>query len=653
MIAGIIPFARLPKSLSYFDYEVPQNFEGQIKIGQLVKISFKGRKISGIIFKLKDKPAQIKSTLKPIIKILNFEREINFDYLKLLWWMSDYYSVSPALILKTFIPEPPLRLGKFKIKSVFKSSSLGIAKSDIPVIQKNLEKIFSGHKNFFLFYYQNYKNKIAIFLKSAARILNQKKQVLILEPQITDINLILPYFLHLFPNKIAIFHGELSKTEYWQEWQKVKDKKADIIIGTRRAIFAPSQNLGLIMVDDEEMPDFKQSDRNPRYDARIAAVKLAELYGAKLIFASQAPRLETYYQVKEKNYDLLEEKCSPGLPDQSSQDLRLIDMGQELKKKNFLSLSGELQENIGETLEKKQKVVLLLNRRGTSTLVICRDCNYVFKCPSCDLPLVCHEENFGACSKLICHRCGYEGPIPLACPNCRGTSIKFFGTGTQKVEREVKEIFPHAKIARIDKDVKINSKFQFQIPDAEVFVGTQFFIKNYLPQIKNIGLIGVVSADTLLFRPDFRSGEKTFEWLTKIINLSKERKSRILIQTYLLNNFIVQSAIAHNYDDFYKQEIEERQKFNYPPFGKLLKLIYQHKNEKKCAFEFSELSKSLITSFGNEVEILKDEKPKKFKQKFISTIIIKFSHSLTPKIINYLKTIPEGWTIDIDPESLL
>lgn len=227
--------------------------------------------------------------------------------------------------------------------------------------------------------------------------------------------------------------------------------------------------------------------------------------------------------------------------------------------------------------------MFLLNRRGTSTLVICHDCDYVFKCPTCELPLVCHEENFGTCNKLICHHCKYEESIPLSCPNCRGASIKFFGTGTQKVEQEVKELFPHAKVARIDKDVQIPD-FRSQIPDSDILIGTQFFIKNYLPQIKNIGLIGIISADTLFFRPDFHSGEKTFEWLTKIINLSKERKSRILIQTYLLNNFIVQSAVAGNYEDFYKREIEEREKFNYPPFGKLLKLIYQHENEKKMCF---------------------------------------------------------------------
>jgi primosomal protein N' (replication factor Y) len=647
MIAEIIPLAHLPRLLTYFDYEVPENFEGQIKVGQLVRIPFKGRKISGIVAKLKNQPDEVKTSLKAIIDVPDPAPQLDENYFALLHWMANYYSVSPALLLKIFIPEPPRRTIRFKTKREIKPIAPSVPPSDILKIQENLKKIFSASKNIFLFHYQTLKNKIALFSKSAARILEQGKQILILEPQITDIEALLPYFLHLFPDKIAVLHSNLSKSEYWREWQKIKNGKAHIVFGARSAIFAPLRNLGLILIDNEEARDFKQFDQYPYYDARSAATQLAEITGAKIILASQAPRADTYYKVKNRSCEILIEKNTFISPPP-----RLIDMNQELLKKNFLSLSEELQQNIEKTLEQNKKVVLLLNRRGAATFVVCRDCGYVFKCPNCQTPYACHEDVCYLPSKFLCHNCNKEEATRLACPNCRGASIKYFGTGTQTVEREVKKIFPQVKIARIDKDIKIQNT-KYQIRDTEIFVGTQFFIKNYLSQAQNIGLIGVVSADTLLFRPDFRAGEKTFAWLTSIINHSQQIKSHVLIQTFFLNNFVIQSAAARNYEEFYKKEIEEREKFGYPPFGKLIKLIYGHTNEKKCNFEKTDLLKKLLITFSKDAEILGDEKIKKDKKRFTAEIIIKIKKQVFSKMVEFLKTVPSGWAIDIDPESII
>jgi len=656
MIAEIVPLARLPKSLSYFDYEVPQDIEGQIKIGQLVKIPFRGRRVSGLVIKLKEKPAEIKTSLKSIIKVLSPNSQLNSDQFKLLWWMSDHYLVSPALILKNLIPEPPMRVGKFKIKSEIKPISLSILESDVSGIQENLKSFFVSSKKIFLFRCRNPKNKIAFYLKSASQILKQGQRVLILEPQILDISLILPYFLHLFSGKIAVLHSGLSKTEYWQEWQKIKDNKLDIIVGSRSAIFAPIQNLGLVIINDEEAPDFKQSDQNPYYDARTVALKLAEFTGVKVLLASEAPRVETYHLVKEKKCELLVETNSKPF----NQPI-FIDMDQELKNKNFLSLSNVLQEAVQKTLDRHKKVALLLNRRGASTLMFCSDCDYIFRCPNCEIPLVCHEDE-RKLTKFVCHKCGQESPSRLTCPNCHGTSIKFFGTGTQTVEREVRKIFFESKVTRIDKDAKIlNSPpkadpplaDRFQISDSDIYIGTQFFIRNYLHRIKNLGLIGVISTDTLLFRPDFRSGEKTYQWLTKIINFGNQTKNPVLIQTFFPNNFVVQAILSQNYESFYNQEAEERKKFGYPPFGRLVKLVYSHKNEKKCAFENMNLFKNLNSAFGKDIEILHDEKLRKVRQKFLATMVIKLSEELIYRVISFLKNVPDGWTIDMDPESII
>jgi len=646
MIAEVIPIARLPKKISHFDYDVPQKFEGKIKIGQLVKISLKGKIVNGLITNLKDKPTELKTTLKQIIKISDYT--INFDdkHFKFLRWLADYYLTSPAFLLKTFLPEPLLRNNKFNIKSKLSASSLGVPSDSLEEIKRIFTEIIFSKKSQFLLHYHSLKNKIAIILKITEKTILDGRDVLILEPQIPDIENCVPYFIKLFPQKIAILHGKLSRTEYWQEWQKIKSGTAKIVFGTRSSLFAPLKNLGLIIVDNENSPDFKQSDQNPRYDARNAALHLARLSGAKIIFTSLAPRPETFFSFK-NNPDaqyFQEGKCdSKGI---------LIDMNNEIKNKNFSSLSGRMQEAISEVIAKKQKVILLLNRLGRSTLMLCRDCDYIFRCKNCQMPMVCHDDN-NTSYKFVCRNCGIEEPGQIICPECRGTNIKYLGTGTQKVEKEIKKIFPGVKILRIDKNSSMLN-IQNQLSSSYIFIGTQFFIRNFLSNIKNIGLIGVISADTLIYRPDFRSGEKIFLWLTSLVNFGQQIKSPVFIQTFFPNNFFIQSAVTGDYEKFYQQELSERRDLLYPPFGKLIKLLYSHSKEKKCILESNLLFKELKAKCGRGVEILLDEKPRKEKKRYFSKIVIKFPELLANEIKNILlKTVPDEWTIDIDPESVI
>ena len=647
MIVEVIPLARLPKNLSFFDYEVPQNFEGQIKIGQIVRIPFRGKNVSGLVIATKEKPEEKLGAVKPIAKIIDFGENLDAKRLSLLRWLSDYYLVSPALVLKTFLPEPPQKTSAFKSKPKLAAISLGVAKADTEEIQEKVRELSFSKKSFFLFHYQNYKNKTAVLLKIAEKIVGGGKSVLIFEPQVPDVVSVLPYFTYLSPNKVAMLHGEMSKTEYWQEWQKIKSGEAKIVIGTRSALFAPAQNIGLIVVDNEESPDFKQSDQNPRYDVREALLRLGEFTGAKVIFTSQAPRPETYFFAKN----------SPGAeylpPKTFFSSSTIVDMNDEIKNKNFSSLSEKLKEKISDVLEKKQKIVLLLNRRGLSTMILCRDCDYVFRCKNCQTPLACHDDECNSPSQFVCHNCGATEPVQLVCPKCRGTSIKYLGTGTQTVEKEIKKVFSKAKVLRIDQDAKIQ-ELASNITNADILIGTQYFIRNYLAKVKNIGLVGVISADTLIYRPDFRSGEKIFSWLTDLVNFASETKSLAVIQTFFPNNFVVQAATGGKYDDFYKEELENRKMLRYPPFGKLIKLAYGSSEEKKCADESARLSRTLLTALGERAEISYDEKPKKEKKKFFSKIIIKFSEEEAGLIQEILKKImPDDWTIDIDPESLL
>jgi len=647
MFVEVIPQARLPKNLFFFDYEVPQNFEGQIRIGQIVKIPFRGKKINGIIIAIKNQPAKTKVSIRPFIKIIDFEENLDKKYLELLRWFADYYLISPSLILKTFIPSPPQKLSNFENIPRPKPLPPSVSRENLEEIQNVVKEIILSKKSSFLFHHKNNKNKIAVFLKCTEKIISKDRGVLVLLPQVSDVLEFFSYFSSLFPKKISLLHGELSKTEYWREWQKIKKGEAKIAIGTRSALFAPFKNLGLIIIDSEESPDFKQSDQNPRYDVRDVAAKLAEIIGAKIVFASQAPRPEIYFEAQNNQaFDYL----SPKIPLSPTSDL--VDMTNEIKNKNFSSLSGKIKEKIFETLSKKQKVILLLNRRGAGTTIICRDCDHVFRCKTCETPLVCHDEGCDLPGKFICHNCGAKEPVQLVCPKCRGTNIKYLGIGTQTVEKEIRKLFPKENILRIDKDAKsLNQNFPSA---AEILIGTQFFIKNYLTKIKNIGLIGVISADTLIYRPDFHSGEKIFSWLTNIINFSRSIKSPLIIQTFFPNNFIIQGAIRENPESFYLEELDNRQMFNYPPFGKIIKLAYSNVEEKKCFNEADKIFKLLKNNLEGKADIFFEPKPKREKRRFFSRIILKFSKDHDSAIKDFIKkTIPDSWTIDIDPENIL
>ncbi|MFA5413718.1 MAG: primosomal protein N' [Patescibacteria group bacterium] len=645
MFVEVIPLARLPKNLFSFDYEVPQNFEGQIKIGQMVKISFRGKNVSGIIISLKEKPAENITAIKQIIKIIDPGENVDEARLSLLHWMSDYYLTSPTLILKTFLPEPPQKTSSFETKFKKTALSLSVAKVDLEGIKECVEKIISSKKSFFLFHYQNNKSKAAVLLKLSEKILRENKSVLILLPQVPDIAATLPYFLQLFPDKVAALHGEMSKTEYWHEWQKIKNGQIKIVLGTRSALFAPLKNLGLIIIDNEDSVDFKQSDQNPRYDTRIIAERLGSLTGAKLVLTSLAPRPETYFFAKNSltaEYIFLKSNDSQAI---------IIDMNDEIKNKNFSSLSEKIKEKISETIQKNKKVILLLNRRGLSTTIVCRDCEHVFRCKNCEMPLVCHNDECGLPNQFVCHNCGAAEPAQLVCPKCRGTSIKYIGTGTQTVEKELKKCFPKTKILRIDKDANIKEGVTL---DADIFIGTQYFVRNYLPRVENVGLIGVVSADTLIYRPDFRSEEKTFSWLMGIINLAREVKISAVIQTFFPNNKVVRSVALENPSLFYDEELENRKLSNYPPFGRLIKLAYSDSDPQKCADEAAKLFKILENNLNGEIELSFEKKPQKEERKFFSKIIIKFSEDNISKVKDILrKNVPDSWTIDIDPENIL
>lgn len=650
MFAEIIPFARLPKKLSYFDYEVPQEMEKKIKMGQIVEIFFRGKKMSGAVRALKEKPALTAAPIKPLGKILDEGINLDETRLKFLEWLSGYYLVSPALTAKTFLPEPPRRVrGKNAVLTAEPPpAGLSVAKSDLEEMERQVKRIVSSEKTGFLIHYNNHKNKVAVLLKITEKLISSGKGTLLLSPQVPDIASLRPYFISIFKDKTAELHGELSKTAYWREWKKIRSGSAQIVFGTRSALFAPLQRVGLIIVDDEEASDFKQSDQNPRYDARDAAIRLGELSGAKVIFTSQSPRPEAFFSFQNSPHA---EYFPPAKNERAVAEL--VDMSNEVRNKNFSPISGVLKNKISLALKAGRRVILILNRRGLSTTVICRDCGYVFLCKNCRMPLACHDDECSLSHGFVCHNCGSLEPARLVCPKCNGASIKYVGVGTQAVEKEIKKAFPRSKVLRVDKDTP-EPNLARSVGTADIFIGTQFLIRNYLHQINNIGLLGIVSADNLFYRPDFRSGEKTFSWLAGMVNLARRNKSGLVVQTFLPDNFVIQAAISENREKFYLEELSNRQEIGYPPFGKLIKLAYASLSEKDCSGESEKIGMALEKALGKTVTISISSKPRKERNKFFCKIILRFQEEISDIVKETIvKIVSDSWTIDIDPESVL
>ena len=387
-------------------------------------------------------------------------------------------------------------------------------------------------------------------------------------------------FLARFGENIAILHSKLSIGERYDAWQKIKKGDIKIVIGARSAIFAPVQNLGLVIVDEEHDMSYK-SDMTPRYHAKDIAKYMAKEKHCPLVLGSATPDLETYYEAKntEKSnlYVLTKRANQMQLP-----KIDVVDLRQELAIGNKSMLSIQLQEEIQKNLQRKKQTILFLNRRGYSTFLMCRDCGHVFICKNCNISLTYHKfEN-----KLKCHYCGFEKKIPDKCEVCSSEKIKYFGTGTQKLEEEVKKLFPQATTIRMDSDTvtKKNSHEeilnQFKQENKDILIGTQMVVKGH--HFPNVTLVGVVAADGILNIEDYRAPERTFQTLVQVAGRAgREEPGRVIIQTYNPDHYAIIHSQNQNYEAFYKTEITLRKMLKYPPFCDIILIKFQGTNKEE------------------------------------------------------------------------
>ncbi len=443
--------------------------------------------------------------------------------------------------------------------------------------KKALEVINNKEKGTILLHGVTGSGKTEIYMQAIDKVLSEGKQAIVLVPEIALTPQITGRFYSRFGDCVALLHSSLSLGERLDEWKRIKRGEKRVVIGARSAIFAPCDNIGLIIIDEEHEYTYK-SETMPRYHATEIAKKRAEMFNCPVVLASATPCVESYYKAKCKEYSLveLENRYNKNpLPKVS-----IVDMRKELEDGNRYVLSRTLAHEIQRNLENKEQTILFLNRRGYSTFVSCRSCGYVFSCPNCSVSLTYHITD----NSLTCHMCGHRIKKPAICPDCGSNRIKDFGKGTQKAEEQLKEIFPTAKILRMDIDTvtgkngheKLLSKFVNEKYD--ILLGTQMVSKGH--DFENVTLVGVLAADASLFSDDFRSQERTFDLITQVCGRAGrgEKEGRAIIQTYTPDDETILLASRQNYKEFFDHEIEYRKMFSYPPCMEIINIIFSSDN---------------------------------------------------------------------------
>ena len=410
--------------------------------------------------------------------------------------------------------------------------------------------------------------KTEVYMRMVEEVLEKNQSAIVLVPEISLTPQMIERFKGRFGRDVALFHSKLSDGERFDEWFRVKEGKAKLVVGARSAIFLPVKNLGLIIIDEEHENTYK-SDQNPKYQTKEVAEFLSEQKGCRVVLGSATPTIETYYRALTGDLKLLE--LNSRVDGKAMPPMKIVDMRNELRSGNISLFSRELFRDMQEKISKGEQVILFLNRRGFSTFVSCRSCGYVFKCEECDISMTYHRSGL-----LVCHYCGKTKRAPQKCPKCDSKYVKFFGAGTQRVEEEVKKYFKDARVLRMDvdttrgKDSYENIYNSFKEGKADILIGTQMISKGL--DFKNVTLVGVLAADMSINIPDYRAAERTFQIITQVAGRAGrgEKQGKVVIQTYTPEHYSLEYAVNYDYEGFYDKEFTVRALMKYPPFGKIL-----------------------------------------------------------------------------------
>lgn len=518
------------------------------------------------------------------------------------------------------------------IITIEKVSKYRINKGSDEIVKKTLtedqERVYKSvdfnKYDTYLLYGVTGSGKTEVYIKWIEKCISEGKTAIMLVPEISLTTQIAKRFYEAFGSDVAIFHSSLSEGEKYDEYLKILRGEVHVVVGTRSAIFVPFTNLGIIIIDEEDSSSYKQ-DNNPRYHVRDMAIYRGKYNNIPVVLGSATPTLESKARADKGVYKLL--KLSNRVGNAKLPIIHVIDMEGEMKKRNLI-FSEFLQNKIREKLIRKEQVILLLNRRGFSTFITCSNCGYTYKCPSCDITLTFHKST----NNLICHYCGYQKKKDEVCPECHEASLNYYGLGTERLEEKIKEMYPDARVVRMDQDTTRNKGShekiigEFKEYKYDILLGTQMISKGL--DFPKVTLVGVINADASLNIPDYRSSEVTYSLLSQVAGRAgrSEMPGEVIIQTFNPDNYVIECVKSNNYDKFYLQEMNFRKKLKYPPYYYLVGIKVIGKVYEKTIEDARKVKKYLDDNLNKETIVLGPTTASvfRFNNEYRMQIIIKY-----------------------------
>lgn len=594
-----------------FQYRIPDSLLSQVRIGTQVCVPFgaSNRSRTGYVVDITDQAAYEESRIKEVTEVNPGSVTADSRLIQLAWWMKERYGSTMNQALKTVLPVR--RRIRARNREVLRSlvpedcvpeAPLPLNREQAAIVEMFRSDYDRGIRMPVLIHGITGSGKTQVYMAMIDHVLAQGRQAIVLIPEIALTYQTVMRFYHRFGSRICVMHSRLSAGEKYDQMERARRGETDIMIGARSALFTPFENLGLIVMDEEHEGAYK-SEGAPRYHAREVAQELARIHDAQLVLGSATPSLEAYTRAQAGIYRLyrLENRAGAG----NLAHTEVVDLRKEMKQGNKSVFSLRLQQLIRDRLDRGEQTMLFMNRRGYASFVSCRSCGEAVKCPHCDVSMTLHNRN-----RLVCHYCGYTIPLPKKCPSCGSAYLAGFGTGTQKIEELAGQMFPDARILRMDLDTTSRKGGHeailsaFARGEADILIGTQMIVKGH--DFPRVTLVGILAADTSLYAPDYRCGERTFQLLVQAAGRAgrSDRPGIAVIQTYMPEHYCIQTAARQDYQEFYRQEMGFRKLMAYPPDCHMLEIFMTGRDETLLNHMMDQVYESVNRNFKGVVQLI-------------------------------------------------
>jgi primosomal protein N' (replication factor Y) len=673
LFVDVVAFVTGDPKKSTFTYSIPPEIPliskkssgdvfGELVVGQLVEIPYGKKKVEGITVRIHDEAPDFAT--KPINGLLYPDIVLPEYLLKTAQWMSTYYHEPLRnCVAAVTIFEKQVRLPKEKEGKGVAQPLVSLHPEQRVAFDAMMQSV--SQATTFLLHGITGSGKTEIYLHLIAELIRDNKQVIYLVPEIALTPQTIRRVEEKFPGDTVVLNSQISDGQRYSAFLQCMSGTKHVVIGSRSALFAPLPHLGAIIIDEEHDHSYKQ-ESSPHYHAVMTAEYISSLLSIPLVLGSATPRVDDYYRASARDEEravyhiqpLTLLSLSTRALDAVLPPVKIVDMREELKKRNFTTLSDSLEEALGRALEKHEQSLLFLNKRGVASSLLCRMCGWTAECPRCSVALTMHKDLFGVLTNmLLCHHCDYQMKVPHKCPQCDSLYIKTLGSGTERVEADVHKLLPTARVLRMDRDTtthkgsheEIYTKFMNH--EADILIGTQMITKGW--DIANVTLVGIVNADTALHMPHYKAAESIFSLITQVAGRAGRagKAGHVILQTYNPDHYAVIAASNHAYSEFYDQEIVFRKQLMYPPFSSIVQLTFSDLNQEKAEYKAMVLFKQLYAAaIDVNVEVLGPTTGiiPKLRNKWYYQIILQGEKS---QLDSLLTLVPAVWVIDVDPES--